>query len=735
MSAWTKGTYTRKGLSLLSKLTQGSSLKITKAVTGSGYVSPEILANQTAVSGVKQNLSFKAVSYPEVGTCKLPMFVTNKGLASGYKAKQIGLYAMDPDEGEILFFISQSESGTDVPSESAMPEYSATWSFYFRYGQADDVDVTVDPSHTVSEDMLGEVRIIAETGVSTPNLGEVLSLKNTANLPFANLRILGKTTQNGTPSPSNPVSLVSAGASGSVNVRVYGKNLFNVDSVTGTKDATGATQGAGFYDVTGGVITNNQGSYGMSNYFLSDLSYLPRGIYKISCDVKSDHDRRFRLGFFTNNGRYSQEILLTSIPNNWAHISATVEIPANSVIDGVQLQSPGTPETFSSNNAQFRNVQIAAGTDESEFESFKPAQNLTLSYPNGVLRGVPVSIGGNYTDENGQEWVCDEIDLARGVYVKRVHSETVALSYDEPYNRYVGQLSNFAALRCAEGSGIPLLSNILPFNPNTAFASNGIRISSSGNKMLIACYNDVELTSATVAYPLETPIETPLTIAELAAFNALKSNNPHTTIINDGGANMEADCFLAQHEAGIGRLFGNCVNESGTLQLRVTRTYHANGTHEYFIGGQKIDGAGGVYLDGEHYDMGAPTSPEWASSVISLMQCKFAKISFDCSASWAPHARSPRLYDAMSEGISTCNLSASTSTKWEIAGEATRHLPRLAIHDGFGSYANETTHARFLQLPTQFTDILRDYDSPVKWDSLSEGTTHECGILTITGYN
>ncbi len=45
--------------------------------------------------------------------------------------------------------------------------------------------------------------------------------------------------------------------------------------------------------------------------------------------------------------------------------------------------------------------------------------SLTLQTPN-ALPGIPVSSGGNYTDESGQQWVCDEVDLARGVYVQRV---------------------------------------------------------------------------------------------------------------------------------------------------------------------------------------------------------------------------------------------------------------------------------------------------------------------------
>lgn len=46
-------------------------------------------------------------------------------------------------------------------------------------------------------------------------------------------------------------------------------------------------------------------------------------------------------------------------------------------------------------------------------------QTLTLSTPNG-LPGIPVKSDGNYIDPQGQQWVCDEVDLERGVRVQRV---------------------------------------------------------------------------------------------------------------------------------------------------------------------------------------------------------------------------------------------------------------------------------------------------------------------------
>lgn len=51
-------------------------------------------------------------------------------------------------------------------------------------------------------------------------------------------------------------------------------------------------------------------------------------------------------------------------------------------------------------------------------------QTLILPTPNG-LPGIPVTSGGNYTDSTGQQWICDEVDLERGVKVQRIYKVEV----------------------------------------------------------------------------------------------------------------------------------------------------------------------------------------------------------------------------------------------------------------------------------------------------------------------
>lgn len=152
MNLWENAVITSKGIALLTKLVEGNTLNITKAVAGAGYVVPGLLQAQEVVSDPKQTLSFRPITYPEEGKCCLPCYLTNDELDASYTAKQIGIYATDPDEGEILFFIAQApaDNGTIIPSKTESPGYNAEWTFYFQYGQADNVNLMVDPSNVVT---------------------------------------------------------------------------------------------------------------------------------------------------------------------------------------------------------------------------------------------------------------------------------------------------------------------------------------------------------------------------------------------------------------------------------------------------------------------------------------------------------------------------------------------------------------------------------------------------------
>lgn len=177
MYKWDEAVLTTAGHALLAKLTSGNSLTLIRAVAGAGYVDPATLQYQSAVTDVRQELKFSTQSYPEEGKCAVPVRLYNTGLTTGYTAKQIGIYAMDPDQGEILYLIAQAATdGTDIPAESEMPGYSAEWTFYLAYGQADSVNVTVDPANAVTEKAVQSM-IAGHDAAQTPHAGVLATQK------------------------------------------------------------------------------------------------------------------------------------------------------------------------------------------------------------------------------------------------------------------------------------------------------------------------------------------------------------------------------------------------------------------------------------------------------------------------------------------------------------------------------------------------------------------------------
>jgi len=154
-NSWKAGVITNDGLGLLSKLVKGHTLNIIRAEIGAGWVDPEQLNTLKAVMEPMQALSFSTVSYPEEGKCVIPCKLDNSNVTESYIGRQIGLYAQDPDKGEILFYVTQVEDedgGTGIPANNIIPSYSATWNLVIYYGMADGVDVTVDPASSVTHE-------------------------------------------------------------------------------------------------------------------------------------------------------------------------------------------------------------------------------------------------------------------------------------------------------------------------------------------------------------------------------------------------------------------------------------------------------------------------------------------------------------------------------------------------------------------------------------------------------
>ena len=154
MPSWSNATVTEKGYALQAKLLSTDALAITRVVSGSGRVPAGQLINQTTVSEVKQTLSVESLSYDGNGNAIIKTSLNNKNLSSGYVCNQIGIYASDPDEGEILYAISQeATAGEDIPSIAEQPHgYYCSWVFSLTFSNSSNISVTIDPTNALTKE-------------------------------------------------------------------------------------------------------------------------------------------------------------------------------------------------------------------------------------------------------------------------------------------------------------------------------------------------------------------------------------------------------------------------------------------------------------------------------------------------------------------------------------------------------------------------------------------------------
>ena len=397
--------------------------------------------------------------------------------------------------------------------------------------------------------------------------GDNLALQNVKGSKMNALTVYGHSTQDGTPSPDNPVPIVSAGDDGEINVTAQGGNLVDL-SVTITMPGNSTYSYDGYTATLTTVLTEED---------LTDLTPANNRIYRSvfiqlgddfagktvtisydSAEIMFDMEQIIGLVYTDDSGTTIYNHLASNIESK----SLTIAIPDTAtnirfrimLIETNSFAENLTPGTYT---AKINGIMLALGASKLPWMPYKLPQTLTLQTPNG-LPGIPVDSGGNYTDENGQQWICDEIDLTRGKYVQRTivrqfrdmkwlkHSNTgtadTARFYTESLQdaKMTSNPGIFLNGLCNEFESVD--GNYLYNNSITAISgyyelSKKLFAKIVGVTELEDFKNKTE--NAYILYELETPIETDLPAEEIAAYKALHTYSPATTVSNDAEAWMK----------------------------------------------------------------------------------------------------------------------------------------------------------------------------------------------------
>ena len=329
------------------------------------------------------------------------------------------------------------------------------------------------------------------------------------------------------PSPDWEQPILNAGESGSITVEVTGRNLLKPSLVPEVQ---------GIY--LGWKIKDDDKNVTVSIIDKKPNEPLYNGLY-IGVSGNGINANEGAVWVLTN-GRITNAHIVTKF--KYFTIYNQKNVPISELLDRYD-------------------IQIEYGTAPTPYEPYTH-QSLTLATPNG-LPGVPVRKDGNYTDQNGQQWVCDEVDLGRGKYVQRVSNLTFdgvtdghkcidtdgykSNGFTNAYTPVPNKKLNGAVLmNILTGRGSSGVGFISSSVIGLSFGNERCGIIETDSKIDIvnkvnAVIKEINDTGTEVIayYELEIPIERDLTPEELAAYEALHTNYPTTVITNDAGAHME----------------------------------------------------------------------------------------------------------------------------------------------------------------------------------------------------
>lgn len=320
--------------------------------------------------------------------------------------------------------------------------------------------------------------------------GNPLSVDDSFAAPLCGLTVYGKSTQDGTPTPDAPVPIVSAGDGGSVAVKVTGKNRMP-----------------------------------------SNLRYREF----VECFVKKNTP--IALVFKGDLVSQGGNILFFDENNNQNWFG----IDKGKAEHHIQYPVDLTKFQYLLADMASENVCLTWNASSPDYEPYRE-QLLTLPTPNS-LPGIPVASGGNYTDPQGQQWICDEVDLERGMRVQRVWKAQVNTKngvLDEEYRIRIpigGKKGKTGALNC--------IISITPYTSWTSCVMNNLLYLKNVKKPDGSFYTAKELQALAldvdVVYQLATPIETPLTPDEIAAYKAITTYGPDTVVQAGDGAGVKLE--------------------------------------------------------------------------------------------------------------------------------------------------------------------------------------------------
>ena len=146
MASFQSTVITERGHQLMAKIATGSTkMSFSKIRTSDSTPSDASLPTLTALSSIKQTVDISGVSVINDSTVKVSGAISNAALGTGYYVRVIGLYAIDPDLGEILYSVTKAIEADWMPPNNGISSSSLMINLLTVTSNASNVTLDIDP--------------------------------------------------------------------------------------------------------------------------------------------------------------------------------------------------------------------------------------------------------------------------------------------------------------------------------------------------------------------------------------------------------------------------------------------------------------------------------------------------------------------------------------------------------------------------------------------------------------
>lgn len=155
MPNWAGGVLTAKGRALQAKVEAGQTLELTKMKLGSGTPEPEEIDNLTDLKQ-PQNIMGISSKTVENNICEVTSVILTSNINTPFYAREWGLFANDPDEGEILYMYTTDTNPDYIPDKNSALVISASYALNIAVLNVDNIIANIDPEGLITAGILEE---------------------------------------------------------------------------------------------------------------------------------------------------------------------------------------------------------------------------------------------------------------------------------------------------------------------------------------------------------------------------------------------------------------------------------------------------------------------------------------------------------------------------------------------------------------------------------------------------